>query len=70
MKYRHCHFAFGFCILTFWHLGQIHFRFLWNIWPFNSFIAPVHRLQVMMASSSCHDPVARMQGSANVTGDD
>ncbi len=40
-------FDFGFCILMFWHCGHCHLRFPWKIWPFSSFIATLHFLQVI-----------------------
>jgi hypothetical protein len=45
---------FGFCILIFWHRAQRHFRFLWKMWPFSSFIVTLHLLQVIAERPHFH----------------
>jgi hypothetical protein len=43
---------FCVCILTFAHFGHIHFRFLWKMCPFISFIGTLQVLQVTSTPST------------------
>ena len=55
----------GFCIRTLSHFGHLHFRFLWKIWPFSSFMRTLQVLQVMAELECEQEAPASGRGRRN-----